>query len=400
MRILCTSAGLGAHLDWGGYLATAAELARRGHVVVWASGPGVRAEVEAAGLAFAAIEETGFRWPLPPPLRREDAPSPAAFEQERRRRALDQWLEIERVARAAAALERVIAGLQPDLLISEMFVAAAGLCAERAGLPLVVAGWPAHAPGADSDESRAARARLAVLCARTGVRGEFFAPQGPPALLSPRLHISYWSPSWFAGATLLAQTQHVGGRAAPALPPDPMLPAPDDRPWVLVTLGTTFHRDDAFFVGAAQAAVALGCVPVLATGPLAADALARLRERLPARAVLRERVDFAAVLPYTAAAIHHGGAGTTHALVTHAVPQVVVPHAGDQARQALGVQRAGVGAALPPQEVSTERLTTVLARLLPDRAPERAAALRLRDEFAALGGVARAAELVEAAGTA
>ena len=38
MRILCISAQLPGHLDWGGYLATAAELARRGHEVLWTSG--------------------------------------------------------------------------------------------------------------------------------------------------------------------------------------------------------------------------------------------------------------------------------------------------------------------------------------------------------------------------
>jgi UDP:flavonoid glycosyltransferase YjiC (YdhE family) len=96
-----------------------------------------------------------------------------------------------------------------------------------------------------------------------------------------------------------------------------------------------------------------------------------------------------------AAAIHHGGAGTTHALVLHAVPQIVVPHAADQNRQAQGVMRSGVGHYLPPKEVTIARLTDLLAEVLPDRSPLRANAVALQAEFAALGGVPAAADLLE-----
>ena len=41
MRFLFVSAQIPGHLDWGGYLETAAELHRRGHDVLWASGPAV-----------------------------------------------------------------------------------------------------------------------------------------------------------------------------------------------------------------------------------------------------------------------------------------------------------------------------------------------------------------------
>ena len=41
MRLLFCSAQLPGHLDWGGYLPTAVELAQRGHTVLWASGAAV-----------------------------------------------------------------------------------------------------------------------------------------------------------------------------------------------------------------------------------------------------------------------------------------------------------------------------------------------------------------------
>ena len=101
------------------------------------------------------------------------------------------------------------------------------------------------------------------------------------------------------------------------------------------------------------------------------------------------------MLPYTAAAIHHGGAGTTHALVTRAVPQILVPHAADQQRQAQGVVRSGVGLAFAAKEVTIELLEDALAAILPDLSSYRSAALQLRDEFAQLGGVEAAAQWVE-----
>ena len=42
-------------------------------------------------------------------------------------------------------------------------------------------------------------------------------------------------------------------------------------------------------------------------------------------------VDHRALLPRAALAVHHGGAGTSHAVAAAGIPSVVVPHVGDQA---------------------------------------------------------------------
>src|SRR3954447_26798927 len=98
MRILCSSAQLPGHLDWGGYLATAVELQRRGHEVIWASAIAVAERVGRAGLPFHGLLETGWRWPPPPPLMPEGNADPQSIQQQRQLRALDQWLDVERVA--------------------------------------------------------------------------------------------------------------------------------------------------------------------------------------------------------------------------------------------------------------------------------------------------------------
>lgn len=398
MRCLFVSAQLAGHLDWGGYLATAVEMQRRGHDVMWVSGDAVAPLVQAAGIRFAVLAETGWRWPPPASLTRPAAMSDEEWRLLRGKRALDQWLDTPRVERAASALADAAAQTQPDMIVSEMFMAAAGIVAEQIGCKLAVAGWPAVAPHTTGGDELAqlARARLAHLLAATGCRGVNFTAEGPPALRSPHLHLTFWTERWYAGLSLLAQTRHVGGLPLGALPADSLLPSHEDRPWVVITLGTTFNRDPAFFVAAAHAAVQLGCLPIVVLGrapdPSGAD---QWLQRLPATAIMRAGIDFGRVLPYTVAAIHHGGAGTTHALVRAALPQIVVPHAADQIHQAQGIARTGVGIHLPPKEVTVERLTAALAAILPDLSPYRIQAALLQGEMAALGGVAAAAQLLE-----
>lgn len=397
IRYLFISAQLAGHLDWGGYLATASLLHRRGHEVTWASGDAVAAQVTAAGVPFAPLAETGWRWPPPPPLTRPDDLPDTAWRRVRGERALDQWLDPRRVGAAVDALTAVADAVQPDVIVSEMFVAAAGLVAERIGKPLLVAGWPAVAAQSTAGDelTHLARGRLDQLLAATGCRGVNFTAEGPPALRSPHLHLTFWCERWYSGLSLLAQTRHAGALPLEALPADATLPSPDERPWVVITLGTTFNHDPAFFIAAAQAADRLGCLPIVLLGrtpdPAGAD---RWLNRLPATACVRDHADFRTLLPYAAAAIHHGGAGTTHALVRAAVPQIVAPHAADQIHQAQGLMRTGAGVHIPPKEVTVERLVATLAALLPDLAPVRANAAALRDELAALGGTEAAATML------
>ncbi len=237
MRLLFLSAQIPGHLDWGGYLATAAELTRRGHRVLWASGPAVRGLVEGAGVPFHALAQTGWRWPPPPPLTRAEsaaAPDAAALLRLKQTRALDQWLDVPRVAAAAEEVIALGRTFAPDLLVTEMFVAAAGLAAEALDRPLVVTGWPAPPPAQTRENSSAeptassmaqvARGRLDTLLAQFGLAGRNWTEQGPPALLSPALHLTYWSPHWFEGVAMGAQTRHAGRptsrpAAAPAARP-------------------------------------------------------------------------------------------------------------------------------------------------------------------------------------
>jgi MGT family glycosyltransferase len=163
----------------------------------------------------------------------------------------------------------------------------------------------------------------------------------------------------------------------------------------LITLGTTFNQDPNFYLAAAHAAARLGCLPIVVLGREAGPEDTPWLRRLPAGTPVRSLIAFDAVLPYLAAAIYHGGAGTTHALITEAVPHIVVPHAADQMYQAQGVVRSKIGLYFAAKDVTIDRLETALAALLPDLSSYRQEARRLQAEFAALGGAATAADAIE-----
>ena len=395
MRVLFLSTPQSAHLDWGGYLPTARQLQTNGHNVLWVSGAAIASQVTEAGVPFTTVSETGWRLPSPLPSTNAATSDASTIAHQRQLRAFDTWLDVENVSAAVETIEPIARAFDPDCIVTEMFCAASALIAERLARPLVVAGWPAlDTPLAESPLSIELQGRVRELCRRFDCIGVNFAPH-MPALQSPHLHITWWNPRWYAGIPLLPQTRHAGG-IAPAPQPIPTdFPDPAQKPWVLITLGTTYNRDNAFFRMATHAAVQMGCQPIVAHGRLSADELSALRAEIAAPSYLAERVDFAAILPHCVAAIHHGGAGTTHALVTQGIPQIVIPHAGDQGFQARAVARCAIGVHIPAREATLARIQSALAAILPDRSTFRSNARNLVQEFAALGGVATSAKLIE-----
>ncbi len=405
MRFLFTSAQIPGHLDWGGYLATAAELVNRGHEVLWATGEAMQPTLARFKVPGHALAETGWRWPPPPPLQPSPDIDNAALQRMRMARALDQWLAVDRVSAAVEELLPVAEDFRPDLILGEMFMSAAPMVAEKLDRPFAVVGWPATHNKVHPDAQAVAdmaHDRQSQLCQRFGLQGVNWSTEGPPAINSPTLHLTYWSDRWYHGIPLLSQNRHVGGLTPTARPwRTPWLSQlAMDRPWIFITLGTSFTNDPNFFINSAHAVVQVGGLPILAVGQgFPKERLDQLQARLPVPRVVTMDVDFSEVLPYVSVAIHHGGAGTTHALVTHAVPQIVVPRAADQGQQADGVTRTGVGVRLHPRQMVPDNLVKILRSMLPDESPFRHNARHLQAEFAALGGVPKAAQLlIDAAG--
>ncbi|RSM44297.1 glycosyl transferase [Actinoplanes sp. ATCC 53533] len=76
-----------------------------------------------------------------------------------------------------------------------------------------------------------------------------------------------------------------------------------------------------------------------------------------------------------AAAVHHGGTGTTHVAALAGVPQIVVPQIADQPRYADRVAELGIGAAIDGPALTFGSLSAALATVLAPDTHTRAAAL-------------------------
>lgn len=399
------SAPLPGHADWGGMLRTARALAARGQEVLWVSGAPLRGMIEGAGIAFAGVTETGWRWP-PPPLPDVRAMNPVEAMFLRYRRALDTWLDEELIPPAFEAITALAAERgAPDLIVTDPFLSAAAFAAEALDVPLVVAGWPAGAPldeghlhAVQADLSRISLERMARFKADFGLRARYFSEGPAPAVQSDRLHISYFSPGWYAGELpFLPQTQFVGGapEAATTPPPGWLVDIPPDAQLAMITLGSVFTGDLGFFAWAAQAAARCGLVPLVVLGPnpIAPEEKTKLVAALPAGTRLLPWVDYDHVFPRLAVLVHHGGMGTTHRAAIQGVPQVVVPHAADQRGQARRVARAKVGLNLSALDVRQGQLAPAI-RAVAEDAHVRDNARALAAELAALGGPERAADLI------
>lgn len=214
-------------------------------------------------------------------------------------------------------------------------------------------------------------------------------------------------PRWGLLEHLLPPSRPVLYGISPAI-----LPTPTDWPRSRHVVGTWFlappndWRPDAdleAFLAAGPAPVyvgfgSMGTEDPAATAALVLDAVqaadvraivhrgwARLLTDAPPPSVhVVEGVPHAWLLPRTAAAVHHGGAGTTAASLGAGIPTVAVPFHGDQPFWARRVHDLGAGPApIPRRRLTAERLAAALVAATSDvKLQRRAAALgsRIREE--------------------
>ncbi|TCO28232.1 sterol 3beta-glucosyltransferase [Kribbella steppae] len=118
------------------------------------------------------------------------------------------------------------------------------------------------------------------------------------------------------------------------------------------------------------------------------------REELPETLYLvDEHLDHQQVLPRCAAAVHHGGSGTTAAVTRAGIPSVVVSVFLDQPFWGWRLTQTGLGTTFPYRSLTRGRLTRALAEVLAEgyltRARTFAAIVEPED------GATRAADLIE-----
>ncbi len=376
------------------YLAIGLGLKARGHDVILAAAECYRRKVEALGLGFRPVRPDCTWLADPDVLRRLSHP---------------RWGLI-RVARTVLPALResyedtLEAAEGADLLVGNLATYAAGLVAEKKGIP-----WASvmHTPTL------------------------FFSAYDPPLLpgfpgLSKELRFlgpAFWGPlgrllKW--GSRWLARPWHRLRRQIGLPPARGVNPLTDwHSPWLhlatfskrlidkqpdwpaqtVVTGFPWFDQDGAGLPEALARFLGGGPPPLVFTlgtavagdaGPFY-EASARAARLLGRRAVLIlkdprnrpaslpegvaafEYAPFSELFPRAAAIVHHGGIGTTGLAMRSGRPMLVMPCAWDQPDNAERAARLGICRTIPRHRYTPARVAAELRRLLDDPAYERCA---------------------------
>lgn len=401
--MIATVLAIGSRGDVQPYVALADGLRRAGHAVRFVTTTDFEGLARAHGLDVEPV-------PFSVQAALAERSAQRAVEGGRHGASFAAFARIARTGARALAETALAATGGADVVIGGLSAVAVGRgLAERTGVPFLPAlnvpvdatsAWPGAlfpylriGPRGFSNRLSHGLSRLALALT---VRG------GGDAALVDVLGVRPL-PRWGVLDHLLPASQPVLYGISPAI-----LPTPSDWPGSRHVVGTWFldppgdWRPEPELVGFLAAGPApvyvgfgsMGTEDPASTAKLVLEAVraagvraivhrgwARLLTDAPPPSVhVVESVPHAWLLPRVAAAVHHGGAGTTAASLRAGVPTVVVPFHGDQAFWARRVHDLGAGPTpIPRRRLTAERLTAALVAATTD--PDvrgRAAALGAR----------------------
>lgn len=369
-------------------LPLAQALRRRGHAVAWATSPdalpalgGLGFEGFAAGPDMPAARlDFARRWPQARALEGEAL---ADF-------TFARLFGAVLAPAMVAGLEAAVTAWRPELVISEPAALAVPLVCARRGLRHATHAYGLRLP---ASHLAAAMDALAPWWRRAGLE--------PPsdAGLYRHLYLDIAPPA-LQGATdgggalgvrtLALRPAGASLEDAPPLPPAlARALARTARPVVYVSFGTVFNRRAAL----RAAAQAVGGMDVTAVVTVGHDGEPAALGALPRHVHVWRHVEQAALLPLCQAVVSHAGAGTLLGAAAHGLPQVLLPQAADQFRNARALVATGAARQLMPAQVSTGLIAAALREALGCAAIGQAAA-SLSREIAAMPAAMAVAALL------
>ena len=285
----------------------------------------------------------------------------------------------------AVDLAREAAEFEPDIMIHEPAEMAAPLVAALRRTPSITHSW---GPAIPTAILAAAGERVAPLWSAHGLDIPPFAG------LFTGGYLDICPPS-----VQFIPTDHIVERQAirPGLYSGELADAPTTTPWserdgrplVYVTLGTV-SSNVAAQQAAIDGAVAAGARVLVTVGPQGDPSA--LDPRTSATWIERW-VPQSMVLPYADLVVSHAGSGAFLGALGAGIPQLCLPQAADQFRNADAVVRSGTGKALPPEAATVQAVGDAIHALLHEPA-HRAAARAVAAEIAAMPDVDEVAALL------
>ncbi|MCK2238819.1 MULTISPECIES: glycosyltransferase [unclassified Crossiella] len=346
MRILFTFAGGNGHFEPLIPLATAALAA--GHTVAFASGPGLRAAVTAAGFTAFAVGSGG-------PDNAATITALAPLDPERERRDLREGFARRATGERLPGLLALLAEWQPEVLVRDETDYAAAIAADQLGLPCAtmtcmpaggfatdeVVGGPLH-------EWRAAQG----------------LPPDPGLSMVRRLVLSGLPLSFRDPADPLPATARAFRPLIPRQPtevPDWIIPG---RPAVYFTLGTIFNRESGDLFTRVLAGLRELDAAVLVTVGRQLDP-ADLGPQ-PAHVRVERYRPQAEILPHCALVVSQGGSGAVTGTLAHGLPALLLPMGADQPYNAQRCAALGFARVLDPTTATPDQVRANAAALLTD----------------------------------
>jgi UDP:flavonoid glycosyltransferase YjiC (YdhE family) len=386
VRVLLVT--LGSHGDVHPFMALAVALRARGHEAVLATNPHFAAQAARAGIA---LEPLGGGLDVAEAVRTKGAMHPLHGTRVIMRDLL--LPHVREVHDRAAALAR---GLRPDVAVVHPICLGAHWALDRAGVevvpaclapiswfgahdPTVYGPWRSHSPAVWATRIDAWFGKRVMRLMLDGplnrVRRELGYGRGRDLLIREfrrsGLNLGLWSP-FFRGP---CRGDPEGG----VICGFPWFDAHHDHhageeeleqflasgePPIVFSLGTAaVHLETGFYAHAAEACRRLGKRGVLLIGR--AEYAAR-GAGLPEGVIAVPYAPFSTLLPRAAAAVHHGGIGSTAQGLRAGRPTVICPLAHDQYDNAARAKRLGVSETLPHARVDGSRLAAALARVMED----------------------------------
>lgn len=370
---------LGSLGDTQPFVSLAKCLSRRGHSVVVLGNGYYQAHAEEQGVAFTSIlhareyEDFIFRLHA---LTRKD-------------RALWSFRKLlESMPRVCDLLAELH---EPGntVVVAQSWVFGARVAQERLGLPMATVSLVPMAFGREGTGGRGSRVLKWALECGYGVVGDWIFARKinsyrarfdlPPTrqilrrwCFSPQLVIAFFSP-WFAqpeenwpdqlitpGFPLEDDDQH-----ASRLPADVGAFLREGDP-PLVFCQSSFRKEESFFAESIAVARRLG-----RRAMLLGSNRGSFPDFSPQGIGHFGFVPFAALLPRSAALIHHGGIGTAALALRAGVPQMTVPHNPGQADISRRLARLGLSAHVPRKRYRAEFIAPALDELLRSDAVKR-----------------------------
>jgi UDP:flavonoid glycosyltransferase YjiC (YdhE family) len=252
---------------------------------------------------------------------------------------------------------------RPDLLVFEQTDVGAAMAARATGVRAVcqaVVGWGEMWSGIyDAVAERVSASPGELAEGLIDPHPSFLAePGASPPFPTTAMRPTAWSPDGPVPGWLLE---------------------PRTTPRAYLTLGTVFGNVDVLRAAALEIA-GTGCEVLVATGPGVEPS--DLGD-LPPAVHVEQEVPQAQLLPHVDVVVHHGGTGTVIGALAHALPQVVMPQGADQFWNAEHLAAEGACRVVPPG-APPGSVASATSAVIGERAPERAAARRLRDVIDAM----------------